>query len=80
MSVTANTVKAQTATGFAYQIKVNADNTVTIMNDPTATETIIPQVGVASSYDPTLKIFDLHYQYTSSSGTIRKFDTQLKLK
>ena len=61
-----------------YQIKINTDNTVTIISEPTASVTIIPQAGVPSTYNPTTKTFDLHYEYTTSA--LRKFDTKLVLK
>lgn len=83
-SINANTVLAQAGTSvfnnpaILYQIKVNADNTVTIMSEPTASVVITPQAGVPSTYNPTTKTFDLHYQYTTSA--LRKFDTQLVLK
>lgn len=83
-SVNANTLLAQAGTSvfnnpaILYQIKINADNTVTIISEPTASVVITPQAGVPSTYNPTTKTFDLHYQYTTSA--LRKFDTQLVLK
>lgn len=83
-TVDANTVRAQAGTSvfnnpaILYQIKVNADNTVTILSDPTSSVVITGQVGVPSTYNPTTKTFDLHYEYTTSA--LRKFDTKLVLK
>lgn len=83
-TIDASTVKAQAGTSvfnnpaILYQIKVNADNTVTILSEPTASVVIIPQAGVPSTYNPTTKTFDLHYQYTTSA--LRKFDTKVVLK
>lgn len=83
-SVNANTLLAQAGKSvfnnpaILYQIKINADNTVTILSEPTSSVVITPQVGVPSTYNPATKTFDLHYQYTTSA--LRKFDTQLVLK
>jgi hypothetical protein len=83
-SINANTVLAQAGTSvfnnpaILYRIQVNADNTVTIISEPSASVLITPQVGVPSTYNPTTKTFDLHYQYTTSA--LRKFDTKLVLK
>jgi hypothetical protein len=83
-SININTCRAQAGKSvfdnpaILYQIQINADNTVTIKSDPTASVTIIPQAGVASTYTPATKTFNLHYQYTTSA--LRKFDTKLVLK
>ena len=83
-TINVNTLRAQAGTSvfnnpaILYQIRVNSDNSVTIISEPTASVVITPQAGVPSSYNPTTKIFDLHYEYTTSA--LRKFDTQLKLK
>ncbi|MGV8136069.1 MAG: BT_3044 domain-containing protein [Mangrovibacterium sp.] len=83
-TIDANTVQAQAGKSvfnnpqILYRIKVNTDNTVTILSDPDASVTITPQAGVPSTYDPATKTFDLHYEYTTSAR--RKFDTKLALK
>lgn len=82
-SINANTVLAQAGKSvfnnpaILYRIQVNADNTVTIMSEPSASVVIIPQAGVPSTYNPTTKTFDLHYEYTTSAK--RKFDIKLVL-
>lgn len=83
-TIDANTVQAQAGKSIfnnpaiLYRIQVNPDNTVTILSDPDASVTIIPQAGVPSTYNPATKTFDLHYQYTTSA--LRKFDTKLVMK
>lgn len=83
-SIDGNTVLAQAGTSvfnnpaILYQIKVNADNTVTIISEPSASVVITATPGMPSTYDPATKTFDLHYQYTTSA--LRKFDTKLVLK
>jgi len=78
-----NTCKAQAGksvfnnSGITYFIKVNGDNSVTIINDPDAVVAIFPQAGKPSTYDPVTKTFDLHYHYRDGA---RLFDTKLILK
>lgn len=83
-TINANTLRAQAGKSvfnnpaILYQIQVNPDNSVTIKSDPNASVTIVSQAGVASTYNPATKTFDLHYEYTTSAR--RKFDTKLVLK
>jgi len=88
-TVDTNTCKAQAAKsvfnnpGITYFIKVNTDNSVTILPDPNAVVAIYPQDGTGglpnkpSSYDPATKTFDLHYHYRNGA---RLFDTKLVLR
>lgn len=69
--------------GILYRIKVNPDNSVTILSDPDSVVEIKPQDGnngvpnKPSSYDPATKTYDLHYHYRDGA---RMFDTKLVLK
>ncbi|MGV8827726.1 MAG: DUF5018-related domain-containing protein [Breznakibacter sp.] len=80
-TVNANTLRAQAGSSIfnnpaiLYQIQINSDNSVTIKSDPNSSVAITAQQGVASSYNPATKTFDLHYEYTTSA--LRKFDTKL---
>ncbi len=82
-TINSNTCRAQAGKSvfnnpdILYQIQVNADNTVTIKNDPNSVVEIFPQDGKVSTYNPTTKTFDLHYHYRNGD---RLFDTKLILK
>lgn len=84
LTINANTIRAQAGksvfnnAGILYDIRINADNSVTILPVAGAAVTIGPSAGQPSSYNPTTKTFDLHYEYTTSA--LREFDTQLVLK
>jgi hypothetical protein len=69
--------------GFGLiNIKVNADNTVTISSTCPANDgscappltnvaNLLPLPGTTSTYDPATKTFELYYQYTNPAGTFR---------
>ena len=84
LTVNANTIRAQAGksvfnnAGILYDIRINADNSVTILPVAGAAVTIGPSAGEPSSYDPVTKTFDLHYEYTTSA--LREFDIKLVLK
>jgi hypothetical protein len=62
-----------------YYIKVNTDNSVTIMSSPTGVSngiTIYP-IAPNSSYNPSNKTFTLNYEYVNGAGLKRTFHTTL---
>lgn len=66
--------------GVALLIQVNADNTVTILPDPSQAIAIKPTAGKISTYDPAKKQFHLYYNYVNGSGLSRVFDFVYTLK
>lgn len=66
--------------GVALLVRVNADNTVTILPDPTQAIQIKATAGKVSTYDPAKKQFHLYYNYVNGSGLSRVFDFIYTLK
>lgn len=61
-------------------IRVNVDNTVTVLPGTTVLNALIPLPGKTSTYDPATKIFNLWYQYTNTTGSFRTLYHKLELK
>lgn len=70
--------------GFTWALQVNADNSVTVLADPTAAAGGTPAAGFVqgnpngnSSYNPATKTFTIHTQYLNASGNLRYIDEVL---
>lgn len=84
-TIDANTVEAQAGSSvfgnpiILYYIRINADNSVTILSSPTGVAngiTIYP-IAPASSYNPGTKTLTLNYEYVNASNLKRTFHTTL---
>jgi hypothetical protein len=72
---TLSTVNCQTVTttvgdlgGYVLDIKVNDDNSVTIGGELSASQPLLPVVGLPNVYDPVTKTFTLNYYYVGGGG------------
>lgn len=65
---------------LSFFVRVNADNSVTIITDPNAGVAISGTVGKTSTYDPAKKQFQLYYGYVNGSGKSRIFAETRTLK
>jgi hypothetical protein len=54
--------------GSGFLIKVNADNTVTIGGELSASQPLLPITGQTNAYNPATKTFTLNYYYVGSGG------------
>jgi hypothetical protein len=55
------------ANGFYMYVRVNADNTVTILPDPTSAGGLDVFATGANTYNPTTKTFSLNYAYNTAA-------------
>lgn len=80
-TVNANTVATEIGDiGGSMNLVVNeADNTVTVVGQVSASQPLIPVAGKTNTYDPTTKTFKLNYQYTGGGG-FRVVNEDIKLK